>query len=199
MTGTFWPGPHRLAWDDGSGDTGRGDIRFIRIGVGTEGWVMTHPTPSQTIDAPTTLSPPRPRARALLAATLMGGALLLAACSSSGSSTPTTAASATPTTAASATPTTASGSSAGTTGAHTIAIKNFAFAPSTITVAPGAAVTVTNNDQVAHTVTSSKGGFDTGDIQPGQSKTITAPNTPGTYPYICSIHQYMTGTLVVSG
>ena len=126
----------------------------------------------------------------LLSATLLGGALLLAACSSSGSSTPTTAA---PTT-----PTTASGSST-TTGAHAITIKNFAFAPSTLTVAPGATVTVTNKDQVAHTVTSSKGGFNTGDIQPGQSKTITAPNTPGSYPYICSIHQYMTGTLIVSG
>jgi plastocyanin len=125
-----------------------------------------------------------------LGATLLGGALLLAACSSSGSSTPTTAA---PTT-----PTTGAGSSAAT-GAHAITIKNFAFAPSTLTVAPGTTVTVTNRDQVAHTVTSSKGGFDTGDIQPGQSKTITAPNTPGSYPYICSIHQYMTGTLIVSG
>jgi plastocyanin len=150
---------------------------------------MTHTTPPQTTDIPATPSPRRQRARALPAAMLLGGALLLAACSSSGSSTPTTAPPATPTT----------GSSAGATGTHTIIIKNFAFAPSTITVAPGASVTVTNTDQVAHTVTSSKGAFDTGDIQPGQSKTITAPNTPGSYPYICSIHQYMTGTLVVSG
>jgi plastocyanin len=122
-------------------------------------------------------------------ATLFGAALVLAACSSSGSSTSTT-----PTTAAPS-----GGASSGATGAHTITIKNFAFAPSTVTVAPGATVTVTNKDQVAHTITSSKGGFDTGDIASGQSKTFTAPNTPGSYSYICSIHQYMTGTLVVSG
>ncbi len=66
-------------------------------------------------------------------------------------------------------------------------------------MAPGTTVTVTNDDQVAHTITSTKGGFNTGDIAAGQSKTITAPNTPGSYSYICSIHQYMTGTLVVSG
>ncbi len=58
---------------------------------------------------------------------------------------------------------------------------------------------MTNEDQVAHTLTATKGGFDTGDIPAGQSKSITAPNTPGSYPYICSIHQYMAGTLVVSG
>jgi plastocyanin len=59
-------------------------------------------------------------------------------------------------------------------------------------------VTVTNHDSVAHTLTSKSGGFDTGDIQAGQSKTFTAPNRAGSYPYICTIHQYMTGTLTVS-
>jgi plastocyanin len=152
--------------------------------------VMTHSTPPQTIDNPHMSRRPR-QTRMLLAATLLAGALGLAACSSSGSSTATTAAPATATTGSSA--------STGTTGTEAITIKNFAFAPSSITVAPESSVTVTNKDQVAHTVTSSKGGFDTGDIQPGQSKTITAPKTPGSYPYICSIHQYMTGTLVVSG
>jgi plastocyanin len=79
-----------------------------------------------------------------------------------------------------------------------IDIKNFAFSPTNITVAPDAAVTVTNQDAVAHTVTSTKGGFSTGDIPPGQSKTFTAPNTAGSYPYFCNIHQYMTGMLTVS-
>jgi plastocyanin len=66
-------------------------------------------------------------------------------------------------------------------------------------VAPGATVTVTNKDQVTHTLSATKGSFDTGDISAGQSKTFTAPKTPGSYPYFCMIHQYMTGTLVVSG
>ncbi len=54
-------------------------------------------------------------------------------------------------------------------------------------------------DQVTHTLTASKGEFNTGDIPPGQSKTFTAPTVPGRYAYICSIHQYMSGTIVVSG
>jgi plastocyanin len=68
-----------------------------------------------------------------------------------------------------------------------------------LTVAPGATVTVTNQDQATHTVTATKGVFNTGDVLPGQSKTFTAPNAVGSYAYICSIHQYMSGILVVSG
>ena len=150
---------------------------------------MTQPPQLQTIPASSPSVRHHRRARQLLVATLFGTALVLAACSSSGSATSTT----------STTAPSSSTSASGASGAHTITIKNFAFAPGTITVAPGATVTVTNNDQVAHTITSSKGGFDTGDIAAGQSKTFTAPNTPGSYSYICSIHQYMTGTLVVSG
>lgn len=85
--------------------------------------------------------------------------------------------------------------------ADTITIKNFAFSPNTLTVAPGATVTVHNSNtgEVAtHTVTATGGAFNTGDIAPGQTKTFTAPTKPGSYPYICEIHQYMTGTLVVS-
>ena len=123
-------------------------------------------------------------------ATLMTVAVTLAACSSGSSATSTTATSGAPSGPAS----TAGGRSA----APTIDIKNFTFLPKSITVAPGATVTVTNQDAVAHTITATKGGFNTGDIAPGQSKTFTAPNTAGTYPYICNIHQYMTGMLKVS-
>lgn len=84
------------------------------------------------------------------------------------------------------------------TAANMIVIKNFAFAPTTLTVAPGAKVTVKNEDSATHTVTASnKSDFDTGDIASGATKTFTAPAKPGTYTYICSIHQYMQGTLTV--
>ena len=120
-------------------------------------------------------------------------ALTLAACSSGGSAGPSSAGGGSP---ASSSTTTTTGSPASS--ADTIAIRNFSFSPSSITVAPGATVTITNKDQVAHTVTAPDGKFDTGNIAPGQSETFTAPNTAGTYPYVCSIHQYMTGTLHVS-
>lgn len=79
----------------------------------------------------------------------------------------------------------------------TVTIKNFAFNPASFTVKPGAKIVVTNKDSVTHTFTSDSGAFTTGDINPGQSKTVTAPTKPGSYPYRCLIHQFMTGTLVV--
>jgi plastocyanin len=115
--------------------------------------------------------------------------LVLAACSSSSSS-------------ASATPSvTATGSSAsqktGTT--DTIVIKNFMFSPDSITVSPGAVVTVKNEDSVTHTLTdkSDQNTFNTGPVAPNQTKTFKAPDKAGSYPFFCTIHQYMTGTLVV--
>jgi len=78
-------------------------------------------------------------------------------------------------------------------------IKNFAFEPSTLSVAPGATVTVRNEDSATHTVTAtgSSHAFDTKDIQAGGTATFTAPSSPGSYPYICEIHQFMHGTLNV--
>lgn len=78
-------------------------------------------------------------------------------------------------------------------------ISNYMFSPKMVTVKAGATVTVTNMDSVDHTLTSTSGAFDTGDVPGGQTKTFTAPTKAGSYPYICNIHQYMTGTLVVSG
>ena len=56
---------------------------------------------------------------------------------------------------------------------------------------------MTNKDSATHTVTASGGQFNTGDITQNQTKTFKAPTKPGNYPYICEIHQYMMGTLVV--
>jgi plastocyanin len=80
---------------------------------------------------------------------------------------------------------------------NTITINNFAFSPSTLTVSPGAKVTVKNADSATHTLTASDKSFDTGSIATGASKTFTAPTKPGKYSYICTIHQFMQGTLTV--
>ena len=90
--------------------------------------------------------------------------------------------------------------SAGGNGApNTIVIRNFAFEPSTLLVAPGATVTVRNIDSATHTVTADGAGtpFDTGKVAAGAAATFTAPARPGTYSYICEIHQFMHGTLQV--
>ncbi len=79
-----------------------------------------------------------------------------------------------------------------------IEIKSMKHSPSVLTVKPGAVVTVTNGDLAGHTVTSDTGLFDTGIVSNGKSVTFTAPMTPGSYPYHCTPHPSMTGTLVVA-
>src|SRR5215212_1360060 len=80
----------------------------------------------------------------------------------------------------------------------TVSIKNFAFDPPNVTVAPGTTVTWVNNDQVPHTATANDGAFDSGTLQPGQSYSFKF-DKPGTYAYHCNIHPYMTATVTVSG
>ncbi|MDY0815170.1 cupredoxin domain-containing protein [Kitasatospora purpeofusca] len=85
-------------------------------------------------------------------------------------------------------------------GAVTVTIKDFKFGPATLTVAPGTAITVTNQDSAGHTLTAiapHAGAFDTGLLEQGKSATITAPTAPGSYPFHCDVHPTMTGTLVV--
>jgi plastocyanin len=122
--------------------------------------------------------------------------LALTACGSSSSSSSSTSATATSDASA-----TATGSSAGqkTVTSDTIVIKNFAFSPASLTVSPGAVVTVHNEDSVTHTLTDKADSklFNTGPVSPGQTKTFKAPDNPGSYPFLCTIHQFMTGTLVV--
>jgi plastocyanin len=89
-------------------------------------------------------------------------------------------------------------SSSSSTGTS-ISISNFMYSPMTLSVKPGATISVTNKDSATHTLTASgPGGFNTGNISHNQTKTFTAPTKPGTYQYICNIHQYMMGTIKVS-
>ncbi len=88
--------------------------------------------------------------------------------------------------------------SAPSTGAVQISIRNFAFAPVDITVQAGATITVMNEDSTAHTLTASDKSFDTGTIDAGKSSTFKAPAKSGSYPYACTIHPFMHGTLTVS-
>ena len=79
-------------------------------------------------------------------------------------------------------------------GSDAIMIKDFTFTVPA-SVSPGATVTVHNMDGLAHTVTADDGGFDS--PAPAGNSTFTAPTKPGSYPFHCSIHPEMHGTLVV--
>lgn len=90
-----------------------------------------------------------------------------------------------------------SGSSAATgSKSVTVDIKNFAFMPMEVTVSPGTKITWVNQDSTTHTVTANDKSFDSGDLSQGQKFTYT-PSKAGDISYICSIHQYMKGTVHV--
>lgn len=78
---------------------------------------------------------------------------------------------------------------------ETIPIADFAFPPTT-TVNVGDTVTWDNTSGVAHTATADGGSFDTGSIADGASASVTF-NTAGTFPYHCTFHAQMTGSIVV--
>jgi plastocyanin len=90
------------------------------------------------------------------------------------------------------------GGGAGTPAAAvTIVIDKFTYQPASLTVAPGTRIMVINRDSAPHTVTANNESFDSGTIAGGQRGEFTAPSRPGSYPYVCTVHQYMTGILIV--
>lgn len=79
---------------------------------------------------------------------------------------------------------------------HAVAIADFAFSPATLTITAGDTVVWTNEDTMIHTATSTSGLFDSGDLDQGESYSLTF-TTPGTYDYLCTPHPNMTGRIVV--
>jgi plastocyanin len=80
-----------------------------------------------------------------------------------------------------------------------VSITQYTFNPSSVSfpAANNVTVTWTNNDGVAHTVTSDTALFDSGNLNGGMTFVMTFP-TPGTYKYHCAYHPYMTGTITVN-
>jgi plastocyanin len=76
-----------------------------------------------------------------------------------------------------------------------VMIDNFTFEPAQLTVKVGTTVTWKNRDDIPHTVVSA-GKFRSKamDTDDSYSFTFTAA---GDYPYFCSLHPHMTGTIKV--
>jgi amicyanin len=87
-------------------------------------------------------------------------------------------------------------SQAGNAGEVQVTIQNFAFDPATVTVKVGDTVTWTNKDSVDHNVTADNGEFKSDNLAQGSTFSFTFTKA-GSYPYHCTIHPYMTGTVVV--
>jgi plastocyanin len=75
-------------------------------------------------------------------------------------------------------------------------IDNFTFNPQQITVKAGDTVTWVNHDDIPHTVTSKTMAFRSKAMDTDDTFSFTFA-TPGTFPYFCSLHPHMTGTIVV--
>ena len=77
-------------------------------------------------------------------------------------------------------------------------IDNYTFTPGDLTVPVGTTVTWVNHDEIPHTVAAAdtprsfkSSGLDTDD------KFSFTFAKPGTYTYLCTVHPYMTGKIVV--
>ena len=114
-------------------------------------------------------------------------ALVLAGCAGAGGAA-TTAASATTATATTA---------ASAVAKNEISIKGNAFSPDSLSIKVGDTVTWINNDSYAHTVKASKGEFDSGNMANGAKFSFTF-DKEGTIDYICGIHTFMTGKIIVT-
>ncbi len=92
----------------------------------------------------------------------------------------------------------ASGQAGIATAAHaaTIEIANFKFAPPDLTVPAGTTVTWKNADDSPHRIADKNGAYASAALDTDDSYSHTFA-TPGVYGYICSIHPYMVGKIVV--
>ncbi len=81
-----------------------------------------------------------------------------------------------------------------------VSIKDFAFSPQSVSVKKGTAVTWTNNDSAAHTVTfddTALSSASSGNLAKGATFSHTF-DTAGTFKYHCAYHANMIATVVVT-
>lgn len=78
-----------------------------------------------------------------------------------------------------------------------VEIRNFAFAPNTMTVAAGTRVVWTNRDEEPHVITSAGKQFTSSPALDTSDTYAVTFSKPGTYAYYCSIHPMMVGTIIV--
>ncbi len=78
-----------------------------------------------------------------------------------------------------------------------ISIANFVFAPLELMVAQGTRVTWTNNDAAPHGLRHKDGAPGKDVLLPGETVSRVY-NAPGSYDYVCAVHPYMTGRVVVT-
>lgn len=79
---------------------------------------------------------------------------------------------------------------------HTVIIENMAFTPNEIEIRKGDTIVWINKDLVPHTVTSTKGEFESGSISPNQHWSNRIKSSEN-LDYRCSFHQNMTAKIKI--
>ncbi|WP_225984730.1 cupredoxin domain-containing protein [Noviherbaspirillum aerium] len=79
---------------------------------------------------------------------------------------------------------------------HTATIEAMQFSPASLEISVGDRVTWKNADPFPHTATAVGQQFDSGIIAAGETWTWTSKRK-GIYPYICTLHPGMKGTITV--
>ena len=115
--------------------------------------------------------------------------VVLAGCGGGGTSATTASTGSTPGTSSGATGTSAPA-------AATIVMKNISFDPADLTIKVGQTVTWVNQDAPQHDVVANDGSFKSDLLDKGQTFSFTFTKA-GTYPFYCSIHPQMKGTVTV--
>jgi plastocyanin len=83
-------------------------------------------------------------------------------------------------------------------GAGQIGIDNFAFNPKTLTVKAGQPVMWTNHDDVPHRIQSANDKFPPSTVLDTKALYTVTLTAAGEYPYFCSLHPTMIGTIIVT-
>jgi plastocyanin len=79
---------------------------------------------------------------------------------------------------------------------HTIVIEAMQFAPQVLEVSPGDTVVWVNKDAFPHDATATNRSFRSKEIAPNGSWKFK-PVRKGTFPYLCTLHPTMKGSLIV--
>ena len=79
-----------------------------------------------------------------------------------------------------------------------IGIDNFKFAPTPLTVPKGATVTWVNRDDIPHSIVCQALGFHSHPMDTDGSVSLRF-DQPGRYEYVCGLHPFMRGQVIVQG
>lgn len=130
------------------------------------------------------------RGRSFTGAAAMSLALVVAACGGGATTAPTAAAG-------------TQGAGSPAAGGTAVAIVDFAFNPTTLTVPKGTSVTWTNTGTSGHTVSADDKSFDSDSSNTNATLATGATfshtfDTAGTFSYHCKVHSSMTATITVT-